>query len=65
MLSNELTVLVSQLQKCFDVSAGTEITDMFIKVSAQYNKAAQVNENSVRVVDTNISKDNIYYDDYK
>ena len=63
LLSNELTVLVSQLQKCFDVSAGTEITEgMFVKVSAQYNKDAQVNENSVRVVDTNISKDNIYYD---
>ena len=62
-MSNELTVLVSQLQKCFDVSAGTEITEgMFVKVSAQYNKDAQVNENSVRVVDTNISKDNIYYD---
>ncbi len=63
LLSNELTVLVSQLQKCFDVSAGTVISEgMYVKVSAQYNKEAQVNENSVRVVDTNISKDNIYYD---
>lgn len=63
LLSNELTVLVSQLQKCFDVSAGTVISEgMYVKVSAQYNKEAQVNENSVRVVDTNISKNNIYYD---
>ena len=63
LLSNELTVLVSQLQKCFDLSAGTVISEgMYVKVSAQYNKEAQVNENSVRVVDTNISKDNIYYD---
>ena len=36
LLSNELTVLVSQLQKCFDVSAGTVISEgMYVKVSAQ------------------------------
>ena len=41
LLSNELTVLVSQLQECFVVSAGTVITeDMYVKCQHNTTRSA-------------------------
>ena len=58
LLSNELTVLVSQLQKCFDVSAGTVISEgMYVKDNDTWEKDENNNEKIKMAID-HINKEN-------
>ena len=63
LTTSELEILIQQLKSCWIIPAGVVVEPgMFVKIAAQFNQNAQMDENSLRVVDTNISKNNIYYD---
>ena len=51
------------MQDCLSITAGADITkDMYVKVYAEFKEDATVVEKSVKLIDTNISKSNIYYE---
>jgi len=59
---SEADLLVQQLSSCWNIPSGFGIEkDMFVKISAKIYKNKRVEENSVRIVDTNISKNNPSY----
>jgi len=63
LTTSELEILIQQLKSCWIFPAGVVMEPgIFVKISAQFNQDAQVDKNSLKVVDTNISKNNIYYD---
>ena len=60
---SEMDILRQQLRSCWITPAGAVIEPgMFVKISAEYNEDAKVNENSLTVVETNISLYNPFYD---
>lgn len=59
---SEIDLVLQQLSRCFIAPAGAEIKKtMFVKISAKIQQNRRVYENSVRIVDTNISKSNPVY----
>ena len=59
---SEIDLVLQQLSKCFIAPAGAEIKkNMFVKISAKIQPNRKVYENSIRIVDTNISKSNPVY----
>ena len=59
---SEIDLVLQQLSRCFIAPAGAEIeTTMFVKISAKIQRNRQVYENSIRIVDTNISKSSSLY----
>lgn len=60
---SEMDILRQQLRSCWVAPAGAVIErGMFVKISAQYNEDAKMKENSIKVVETNISLYNPFYD---
>ena len=63
LTNSEINILITQLQDCLNITAGADITkDMYVKVYAEFKEDATVVEKSVKLIDTNISKSNIYYE---
>ena len=59
---SEYDLLVQQLASCWSPPAGAKIENwMIVSISANINKDARVFQDSVRIIDTNISKDNPFY----
>jgi hypothetical protein len=59
---SEIDLLRQQLSSCWIAPAGSVIgTGMIIKISAKIRPNRRVYDNSVRIVDTNISKSNKFY----
>lgn len=59
---SEIDLVLQQLSKCFIAPAGAEIKKtMFVKISAKIQQNRRVYENSIRIVDTNISKSSPVY----
>ena len=62
MLISEIDLLRQQLSSCWNAPAGALIEKgMVVKISAKLKQNRRVLENSVRIVDTNISKSNSFY----
>ena len=59
---SEIDLVLQQLSKCFIAPAGAKIKKtMFVKISAKIQPNRKVYENSIRIVDTNISKSSPIY----
>ena len=59
---SEIDRVLQQLSRCFIAPAGAEINkSMFVKISAKIQRNMRVLENSIRIVDTNISKSSTVY----
>ena len=59
---SEIDLLRQQLSSCWNAPAGALIEKgMVVKISAKLKQNRRVLENSVRIVDTNISKSNSFY----
>ena len=59
---SEIDLVLQQLSRCFIAPAGAEIKKtMFVKISAKIQPNREVYENSIRIVDTNISKSSPVY----
>ena len=59
---SEIDLVLQQLSRCFIAPAGAEINkSMFVKISAKIQRNMRVLENSIRIVDTNISKSSTVY----
>ena len=59
---SEIDLLRQQLSSCWNAPAGAEIErGMKVSISAKVRQNMRVFENSVRIVDTNISKGNAFY----
>ena len=59
---SEIDLVLQQLSRCFIAPAGAEIDkSMFVKISAKIQRNRRVLENSIRIVDTNISKSSTVY----
>ena len=59
---SEVDLLVQQLSSCWNIQSGLRMEkDMFVKISAEIYQNKRVEVNSVRIVDTNISKNNPSY----
>ena len=59
---SEIDLVLQQLSKCFIAPAGAEINkSMYVKISAKIQRNRRVLENSIRIVDTNISKSSTVY----
>jgi len=59
---SEIDLVLQQLSRCFISPAGAKINKtMYVKVSAKVQKNRRVLENSIRIVDTNISKSSPVY----
>ena len=59
---SERDLVLQQISRCFIAPAGAEINKtMFVKISAKIQPNRKVYENSIRIVDTNISKDSSVY----
>ena len=59
---SEIDLVLQQLSKCFIAPAGAEIKkSMYVKISAKIQRNRRVLENSIRIVDTNISKSSTVY----
>ena len=59
---SEIDRVLQQLSRCFIAPAGAEINkSMFVKISAKIQRNRRVLENSIRIVDTNISKSSTVY----
>ena len=59
---SEVDLLTQQLSSCWNPPAGVVIEKgMIVKISAKVNQKRRVVENSIRIVDTNISKHNPSY----
>ena len=59
---SEIDLLRQQLTSCWIAPAGAVIEKgMIVKISAKIKKNRRINENSIRIIDTNISKNNAFY----
>ena len=59
---SEIDLVLQQLSRCFIAPAGAEINkSMYVKISAKIQRNRRVLENSIRIVDTNISKSSTIY----
>ena len=59
---SEIDLVLQQLSRCFIAPAGAEINkSMYVKISAKIQQNRRVLENSIRIVDTNISKSSTLY----
>ena len=59
---SEIDLVLQQLSRCFIAPAGAEINkSMYVKISAKIQQNRRVLENSIRIVDTNISKSSTVY----
>ena len=59
---SEYDLLRQQLSSCWNAPAGIAIEEgMIVKISAKVHQNRQVIENTIRIVDTNISKSNSFY----
>ncbi len=59
---SEIDLVLQQLSKCFIAPAGAKIKQtMFVKISAKIQRNRRVIENSIRIIDTNISKSSSVY----
>ncbi len=59
---SEIDHVLKQLSRCFIAPAGAEINkSMYVKISAKIQRNRRVLENSIRIVDTNISKSSTVY----
>ena len=59
---SEVDLLRQQLSKCWIAPAGVEMKqDTLVKISAKLKQNGRIYENSIRIVDTNISKSNTFY----
>ena len=59
---SEIDLVLQQLSRCFIAPAGAEIKkSMYVKISAKIQQNRRVLENSIRIVDTNISKSSTVY----
>ena len=59
---SEIDLVLQQLSRCFIAPAGAEIKkSMYVKISAKIQRNRRVLENSIRIVDTNISKSSTVY----
>ena len=59
---SEIDLVLQQLSRCFIAPAGAEINkSMYVKISAKIQRNRRVLENSIRIVDTNISKSSTVY----
>ena len=59
---SEIDLLRQQLSSCWIAPAGTVIKKgMIVKISAKLKQNRRVYDNSIRIVDTNISKTNSFY----
>ena len=59
---SEIDLVLQQLSRCFIAPAGAEINkSMYVKVAAKIQRNRRVLENSIRIVDTNISKSSTVY----
>ena len=59
---SEIDLLRQQLSSCWIAPAGAVIKKgMFVKISAKLKQNRRIYDNSVRIVDTNISKSNSFY----
>ena len=59
---SEIDLVLQQLSRCFISPAGAEIKKtMFVKISAKIQPNRKVYKNSIRIVDTNISKSSSLY----
>jgi len=60
---SEIDLLRQQLSSCWIAPAGAVIKKgMIVKISAKLKENRRVYDNSVRIVDTNISKSNAFYE---
>ena len=58
----KIDLVLQQLSRCFIAPAGAEINkSMYVKISAKIQQNRRVLENSIRIVDTNISKSSTVY----
>ena len=59
---SEIDLVLQQLSRCFIAPAGAEINkSMYVKISAKIQRNRRVLENSICIVDTNISKSSTVY----
>ncbi|MFL2510427.1 MAG: hypothetical protein ACJ0RE_04590 [Alphaproteobacteria bacterium] len=59
---SEIDLVLQQLSRCFIAPAGAEINkSMYVKISAKIQRNRRVLKNSIRIVDTNISKSSTVY----
>ena len=59
---SEIDLVLQQLSRCFIAPAGAEINkSMYVKIAAKIQRNRRVLENSIRIVDTNISKSSTVY----
>ena len=59
---SEIDLVLQQLSQCFIAPAGAEIQkSMFVRIEAKIQRNRKVLENSIRIIDTNISKSNPVY----
>ena len=59
---SEMDLVLQQLRLCWNAPAGAKVTPgMMVKVSAKIQENRRVIENSIRIVDTNISKSDAMY----
>ena len=60
---SEMDLVLQQLRSCFNPRAGTQIVgDEMVKISAKIDRQANVRKDTVQIIDTNISKNNPYYE---
>ena len=59
---SEIDLLIQQLSSCWSAPAGIVIEKgMMVKISAKIKPNKKILENSVRIIDTNVSKSNPFY----
>jgi len=59
----EMDIVIQQLRSCFNARAGTEIKGSeIVKIYAELDRNANIKKETVKVLETNISKDNQYYE---
>ena len=59
----EMDIVRQQLRSCFNARAGTEIKGSeIVKIYAELDRNANIKKETVKVLETNISKDNQYYE---
>ena len=59
----EMDIVIQQLRSCFNARAGTKIKGSeIVKIYAELDRNANIKKETVKVLETNISKDNQYYE---
>jgi len=59
----EMDIVIQQLRSCFNARAGTEIKGSeIVKIYVELDRNANIKKETVKVIETNISKDNQYYE---